>query len=41
MTAQRESIPTPPPAKTWTAPTVREIPAGMEINAYICAERDR
>jgi|GEM_PF-6093445 len=41
MTAQRESTPAQPPAKTWTPPTVREIRAGMEINAYMSAERDR
>lgn len=24
--------------KTWTAPRLREIAVGMEINAYACAE---
>jgi len=37
MTAKRDSE--RPPAKTWAAPTIRELPAGMEINAYMCAER--
>ena len=27
--------------KTWTAPKLREIAVGMEINAYACAESDR
>lgn len=26
------------PAKTWTTPKVVEIPVGMEINGYACAE---
>jgi len=37
MTAKPE--PEHAPKKTWTAPTIREVPAGMEINAYMCAER--
>jgi coenzyme PQQ precursor peptide PqqA len=27
--------------KRWTAPKVVEMPAGMEINAYACAESAR
>ncbi len=27
--------------KTWKSPTVREIPAGMEINSYACADIKR
>jgi len=27
--------------KTWTAPKLREIAVGMEINSYACAELAR
>jgi coenzyme PQQ precursor peptide PqqA len=40
MRTQTQKTP-PTPKKTWTAPKVREIAVGMEINAYASAEIGR